>query len=132
MARSINKVILVGNLGKDAETQFTQSGTAVTRFSVATSRRWKDQQTDEWKEETNWTNVVLWKQEGLGWDSTSPKANRSTSKEDCKRAVTKTKTAARCTRPKWLPMTFSCSVASRKQHHTRTETEHCGKLRTAV
>jgi single-strand DNA-binding protein len=66
MARSINKVILVGNLGKDAETQFTQSGTAVTRFSVATSRRWKDQQTDEWKEETNWTNVVLWKQEGLG------------------------------------------------------------------
>src|ERR1035441_9790990 len=63
MARSINKVILVGNLGKDAETQFTQSGTAVTRFSDATSRRWKDQQTDEWKEETNWTNVVLWKQE---------------------------------------------------------------------
>ena len=49
MARSINKVILVGNLGKDADTQFTQSGTAVTRFSVATSRRWKDQQTDEWK-----------------------------------------------------------------------------------
>ena len=66
MARSINKVILVGNLGKDAETQFTQSGTAVTRFSVATSRRWKDQQTDEWKEETNWTNVVVWRQEGLG------------------------------------------------------------------
>src|SRR5450631_3535214 len=66
MARSINKVILVGNLGKDADTQFTQSGTAVTRVSVATSRRWKDQQTDEWKEETNWTNVVVWRQEGLG------------------------------------------------------------------
>lgn len=65
MARSVNKVILIGNLGKDAETKFTPSGTAVTRFSVATTRSWKDQQTNDWKEETNWTNIVLWRQEGL-------------------------------------------------------------------
>ena len=64
-SRSVNKVILVGHLGRDAETKFTPGGAAVTRFSVATSRRWKDQQSGEWKEETNWTNVVLWRAENL-------------------------------------------------------------------
>ncbi len=64
-SRSVNKVILIGNLGRDAETKFTQSGVPVTRFSVATSRRWKDQQTGDWKEETDWTNIVLWRQENL-------------------------------------------------------------------
>jgi single-strand DNA-binding protein len=64
-SRSVNKVILVGNLGRDAETKFTPSGAAVTKFAVATSRSWKDQQSNEWKEETNWTNVVLWRQENL-------------------------------------------------------------------
>lgn len=65
-SRSVNKVILVGNLGKDAETKFTPSGVAKTTFSVATSRRWKDQQTGEWKDETNWSNVVLWRSENVG------------------------------------------------------------------
>jgi single-strand DNA-binding protein len=65
MARSVNKVILVGNLGRDAETAYTPSQVPVTKFSVATSRRWKDQQTGEWKEETNWTNVVLWRNENV-------------------------------------------------------------------
>ena len=65
MARSVNKVILIGNLGRDAETKFTPSGASVTRFSVATTRNWKDQQSGEWKEETNWTNVTVWRQENL-------------------------------------------------------------------
>src|SRR5579862_3923325 len=64
-SRSVNKVILLGHLGRDAETKFTPSGVAVTKFSVATNRRWKDQQTGEWKEETDWANVVLWRQENL-------------------------------------------------------------------
>lgn len=64
-SRSVNKVILIGNLGRDAETKFTPSGAAFTRFSVATTRSWKDQQTNEWKEETNWTNVVVWRQENV-------------------------------------------------------------------
>jgi single-strand DNA-binding protein len=64
-SRSVNKVILIGHLGRDAETAFTASQTAVTKFSVATNRRWKDQQSGEWKEETNWTNVVLWRSENL-------------------------------------------------------------------
>jgi len=65
MAGSVNKVILIGNLGRDAETKFTPSGASVTRFAVATTRSWKDQQSNEWKEETNWSNVVLWRQENL-------------------------------------------------------------------
>ncbi len=64
-SRSVNKVILVGRLGRDAETKFTPGGTAVTKFSVATSRRWKDKQSGEWKEETDWTNIVLWQAENL-------------------------------------------------------------------
>jgi len=65
MARSVNKVILVGNLGKDAETKFTAAGTAVSKFSVATTRRFKDNATGDWKDETDWTNIVLWKNEGV-------------------------------------------------------------------
>jgi single-strand DNA-binding protein len=57
--------MLIGNLGKDAETRFTPSGTAVTNFTVATSRRWKDQQSGEWKEETDWHDVVLWRSENI-------------------------------------------------------------------
>src|SRR5258708_37371565 len=64
-SRSVNKVILIGHLGKDAETRFTPAGIAVTSFSVATNRRWKDQQTGEWKAETDWAKVVLWRQENL-------------------------------------------------------------------
>src|SRR6185369_1148734 len=64
-SRSVNKVILVGHLGRDAETSFTPSQVSVTKFSVATNRRWKDQQSGEWKEETDWTRVVLWRAENL-------------------------------------------------------------------
>ncbi|MEQ1886719.1 MAG: single-stranded DNA-binding protein [Bryobacteraceae bacterium] len=64
-SRSVNKVILIGHLGRDAETAYTASQTAVTKFSVATSRRWKDQQSGEWKEETDWTRVVLWRGENV-------------------------------------------------------------------
>src|SRR3978361_663795 len=64
-SRSVNKVILIGHLGRDAETKFTPGGAAVTRFSVATSRRWKDKDSGEWKEETDWSNVTLWRSENL-------------------------------------------------------------------
>lgn len=64
-SRSVNKVILVGHLGKDAETKFTPSGISMTRFSVATSRRYKDQATGEWKEETDWSSVMIWRAENV-------------------------------------------------------------------
>ncbi len=57
--------MLIGNLGRDAEMKYTPSGVPVSRFSVATTRRWKDQQTGEWKDDTTWTNVVLWRNENL-------------------------------------------------------------------
>ncbi len=65
MGRSLNKVMLIGHLGRNAETSYTASQVAVTKFSVATSRRWKDQTSGEWKEETDWTNIVLWRAEKL-------------------------------------------------------------------
>jgi single-strand DNA-binding protein len=58
-------VILAGVLGRDAETKFTPSGQAVTNFSVATSYSYKQKNSDEWLENTEWTNVVLWGQEKL-------------------------------------------------------------------
>ena len=63
--RSVNKVILIGHLGKDAETKYTPSGAAVTNFTLATSRRWKDQQSGEWKEETEWHRLVYWRAENV-------------------------------------------------------------------
>ncbi len=58
MARGINKVILIGNLGRDPETRYSQGGSPVTSFSVATSENWRDRQTGESQERTEWHNVV--------------------------------------------------------------------------
>ena len=63
--RSVNKVILVGNIGRDAEVKYAPNGTPRSMFSIATSRRWKDKQSGEWKEETDWHNVCLWQNENL-------------------------------------------------------------------
>ena len=61
MARSgINKVILVGNLGQDPEVRFTAGGAAVTTLSLATSESWKDKETGQDQEKTEWHRVVLW------------------------------------------------------------------------
>ncbi|MGA2773124.1 MAG: single-stranded DNA-binding protein [Bryobacteraceae bacterium] len=64
-SRSVNKVILLGHLGKDAETKFTPGGVARSTFTLATNRRWKDQQSGEWKEETDWHNILLWRSENV-------------------------------------------------------------------
>ena len=59
MARGVNKVILVGNLGKDPELSYLPSGQSVAKFSLATSRSYKDKN-GELKEETEWHNIVAW------------------------------------------------------------------------
>ncbi|MCY4189653.1 MAG: single-stranded DNA-binding protein [Bryobacterales bacterium] len=59
----MNKVMLIGNLGQDAETRQTPSGTSVTNFSLATTARIKDAGSGEWKEKTDWHDVVLWRGE---------------------------------------------------------------------
>lgn len=57
---SLNKVMLIGNLGKDPELRYTASGQAVTSFSLATSEKFKDKTSGEWVERTEWHKVTLW------------------------------------------------------------------------
>ena len=59
MARGVNKVILVGNLGKDPETRYMPSGSAVTNLTLATSESWKDKQTGEQQDRTEWHKIAM-------------------------------------------------------------------------
>ncbi len=59
MAGSVNKVILVGNLGRDPEIRTTQDGKEIANFSIATSESWKDRNTGERKEKTEWHRIVV-------------------------------------------------------------------------
>jgi single-strand DNA-binding protein len=59
MARGVNKVIIVGNLGKDPETRYMPSGSAVTNLRIATSESWKDKQSGEQQERTEWHAVAM-------------------------------------------------------------------------
>jgi single-strand DNA-binding protein len=59
MARGVNKVILVGNLGKDPETRYMPSGSAVTNLTLATSESWKDKQSGEAQERTEWHKIAM-------------------------------------------------------------------------
>ena len=62
--RSVNKAILVGRLGADAETRFTQNGTPVSRVSLAMNRQWTDSD-KQVHEETDWMSIVIWNKENL-------------------------------------------------------------------
>jgi single-strand DNA-binding protein len=57
---SVNKVILIGNLGRDPEVRYAPSGAAICNVTIATSRQWKDKQTGERQEETEWHRVVFY------------------------------------------------------------------------
>jgi single-strand DNA-binding protein len=59
---SLNKCMIIGNLGRDPEMRYTPSGQAVTQFTVATNRNYRDQQ-GEWQKETEWFRVVVWAQQ---------------------------------------------------------------------
>ena len=60
MAKSINKVTLIGRLGRDPELKYTAGGTAYCRFSIATDDSWTDKSTGERQERTEWHNIVAW------------------------------------------------------------------------
>jgi len=60
MSRGVNKVILVGNLGADPETRYTAGGSAVTNVSLATTDSWKDKQSGEQQDRTEWHRIVFW------------------------------------------------------------------------
>jgi single-strand DNA-binding protein len=59
-SRGVNKVILIGNLGQDPDTRYLPSGAAVTKFSLACNEVWKDRQTGEQKEHTEWVEIETW------------------------------------------------------------------------
>ncbi|MDT8894232.1 single-stranded DNA-binding protein [Halomonas sp. I1] len=61
MARGVNKVILVGNVGQDPEVRFTQSGNPVGNINLATSDQWKDRQTGEKQEKTEWHRLIVFR-----------------------------------------------------------------------
>jgi single-strand DNA-binding protein len=61
---SVNKVILIGNLGRDPETRYMQNGDCVTNFSIATSEKWIDKQSGEKNEKTEWHNIVAFRKLG--------------------------------------------------------------------
>ena len=65
MSRSLNKVILIGNLGADPEVRSTSNGSRVATLSLATSRQWKNQ-SGEKQEKTEWHRVILWNNKGFG------------------------------------------------------------------
>ena len=60
----VNKVILLGRLGRDPEIKYTSDGTAVTNFSIATSEQWKDKNSGEKREKTEWHSIVAWRNLG--------------------------------------------------------------------
>jgi single-strand DNA-binding protein len=60
----VNKVILIGRLGQDPEVKYTPSGDAVANFSMATSEEWKDKQSGEKREQTEWHRIVAWRKLG--------------------------------------------------------------------
>jgi len=64
MARGVNKVILVGNLGKDPEVRYMPNGNAVANITLATSESWKDKTTGEQQEKTEWHRVVMFRRLG--------------------------------------------------------------------
>lgn len=64
MARGVNKVILIGNLGRDPEVRYTPNGVAVATITIATSESWKDKQTGENQERTEWHRVVMFNRLG--------------------------------------------------------------------
>ncbi len=57
----VNKAIIIGNLGRDPEIKYTQSNVPVANFSVATTESWKDKNSGEWQEKTEWHRIVAWR-----------------------------------------------------------------------
>ena len=57
---NLNKVMIIGNAGKDAELRYMASGRPQSQFSVAVNHRWRNQQSNDWEEQTEWFNVVVW------------------------------------------------------------------------
>ena len=101
MAGSINKVILIGNLGADPEVRHTQDGAAIVHLRLATNESWRDKNTGEKREKVEWHRVVIFNENlGKSPSNTSAKAPRSISRGRFRPANGKTSRAPTNTPPK--------------------------------
>ena len=101
MAGSVNKVILVGNLGRDPEVRSMQDGRSMVNMSVATSDTWRDRQTGERKERTEWHRVVIFNEKlAEVAQKYVRKGCRSMSRDSSRRANGPTRAARSATRPR--------------------------------
>ena len=110
MARGINKVILIGNLGADPETRAMPSGTTVANLRVATSESWRDKQTGEQQERTEWHRVALFGRLAEVAGEYLRKGSQVYIEEACERASGRTSRATSATRPRSLATICRCSV----------------------
>ena len=106
--RSVNKVVLVGNLGKDPEMRYTQNGGAVANFSIATTESWKNKQTGEYENKSEWHNIVVFGKFGEMVGNTLKKVQKFTLKVNCKRTSGKDKMAKIVTELRSLQMISKC------------------------
>jgi len=104
MARGLNKVILIGNLGADPETRAMPSGTTVANLRVATSESWRDKQSGEQQERTEWHRVALFGRLGEVAAEYLRKGRRSTLRDSCAPASGRTSRATSATRPRLSAM----------------------------
>ena len=132
MPKSVNKVILVGNVGKDPEVRYSQSGTPVANFSLATNERFKDR-SGEWQDRTEWHNIVAWQRlaEIVG-ECTLPKAPKCTSKASSRPQAGRIGRAGRGnTALKSSPATCSCSARGKTAAAT-TNVRRTTRIRTSL
>src|SRR5947209_2342939 len=107
---SVNKVILVGNLGRDAELRYTPAGAAVATINMATTEVWNDK-AGQRQEKTEWHRVVLWGKSAESLAEYLVKGKQITSRVGCRRGSGTTKTATSGTRPRFAAI-GSCSSAA--------------------
>ena len=107
----INKVILIGNLGRDPELRYTQSGQPVATFSLATSENWTDKTSGEKVEKTEWHRVVVWGRTAELCSQYLAKAGPPTSKGACRPAIGRTKKGKSAAPRRSTPRRFNSSGA---------------------
>ena len=133
MAGSVNKVILMGNLGKDPEVRHTQDGRPIANLRVATTDNWRDKTTGERREKTEWHPVVILDRTRgcAAWPSNiSRRAPRFMSRVSCRPASGRASMGRTAIRPRW------CCKASTRAHHARwaarAEAGRSGRVAAAI
>ena len=112
-ARGVNKVILVGHLGQEPDVRYMPNGGAVANLTLATSETWRDKQTGEMRENTEWHRVVMFGKLAEVAGEYLRKARRSTSRASCAPATGRTMPESRATSPRcWSARTAPCRCSA--------------------